>query len=163
MASDFDPLRRGELGAGEPPERRPTEADPTHRFDPDYHEWRAEQMRQLDKEYALWRQERYRKFAEEFETWRRQRFAGRAGARMPPPKPSHSTSYGAPTSQPDAPAQSVKSFQSPPPLGSANALGTAAPDTGSLRGQVPERGDRFDRPERPGLLSGLLGSHSSRK
>lgn len=64
--------------------------DTSHRFDPDYQEWRAEQMRQLDRDYALWRQERYRKFADEFDTWRRQRFASQRRG----PEPSQASSSG---------------------------------------------------------------------
>lgn len=140
---------------------RPDRLDPSHRFDPDYHEWRAEQMRQLDKDYALWRQERYRKFAEEFETWRRQRFSGehRPGAR------STASGFRGPTS------------------GNANAAGALADspvaEPGALRprpdkaerSDLPERSDRgadrFDKADRPeksgGILSGLLGTGSSRK
>lgn len=41
--------------------------------DPDYHQWRTEQMRRLDEDYRLWRQDRYKKFTEDFDTWRSQR------------------------------------------------------------------------------------------
>jgi hypothetical protein len=41
--------------------------------DPDYHQWREEQIRNLDNDYDTWRQERYSKFSEEFSTWRKNR------------------------------------------------------------------------------------------
>lgn len=41
--------------------------------DPDYHQWREEQIRNLDNDYESWRQERYSKFADEFNTWRSSR------------------------------------------------------------------------------------------
>lgn len=34
--------------------------------DPDYDQWRSEQLRNLDKDYEDWRKERYSKFSEEF-------------------------------------------------------------------------------------------------
>ena len=39
-------------------------------FDPDYHQWREEQIRNLDTDYDDWRRERYGKFSDEFTTWR---------------------------------------------------------------------------------------------
>lgn len=39
-------------------------------FDPDYHQWREEQLRRLDDDYRSWRQDRYKKFSDEFSTWR---------------------------------------------------------------------------------------------
>lgn len=45
-------------------------------FDPDYHQWRGEQMRQMDAEYEEWRRERYQRFSSEFDQWRSQRTAG---------------------------------------------------------------------------------------
>jgi hypothetical protein len=42
-------------------------------FDPDYRQWREQQMRELDRDYELWRQERYKKFSEEFNQWRESR------------------------------------------------------------------------------------------
>lgn len=184
-ASDFENPRRDERWDeskaqgdehGAYREGYPDRSDPTHRFDPDYHEWRAEQMRQLDKDYALWRQERYRKFAEEFETWRRQRFSGerrlapdaRAGVAGP--------------SFPPAARSTAGGFRGPT-FGSANALGTHADsptaEPGALRprperSERPEAADRgadrsdrperTDRPEKSGsILSGLLGTGSNRK
>lgn len=43
------------------------------RRDPDYHQWREEQLRMLDDDYESWRKERYQKFSEEFNTWRANR------------------------------------------------------------------------------------------
>ena len=44
-----------------------------HEFEPDYHQWRAEQVRALDDDYRNWRQDRYKKFSEEFSDWRKNR------------------------------------------------------------------------------------------
>jgi hypothetical protein len=45
-----------------------------HAFhDPDYHQWRSEQMNQLDRDYAEWRQHRYQRFSEDFAKWRADR------------------------------------------------------------------------------------------
>lgn len=47
---------------------------PQHeQFDPDYHQWRADQLRSLDNDYRQWRDERYKKFSEEFDSWRKNR------------------------------------------------------------------------------------------
>ncbi len=48
-------------------------------FDPDYHQWRSEQMRALDADYRNWRQDRYQKFSDEFSSWRQQQQAGTRG------------------------------------------------------------------------------------
>lgn len=45
----------------------------SRRGDPDYHQWRSEQIRNLDREYEEYRRERYRRFASDFETWRNNR------------------------------------------------------------------------------------------
>ena len=42
-------------------------------FDPDYYQWRNEQMSALDDDYRNWRQDRYKKFSDEFSTWRNSR------------------------------------------------------------------------------------------
>ena len=47
-----------------------------HHHDPDYHQWREEQIRNLDNDYQSWRQDRYRKFSDEFNTWRASRSGG---------------------------------------------------------------------------------------
>jgi len=50
-------------------------SDPRERLhhDPDYHQWRSEQLRNLDNDYQTWRSERYKKFSDEFNTWRSNR------------------------------------------------------------------------------------------
>ncbi len=54
-------------------------ADDRH-HDPDYAQWRQEQMQRLDEDYAAYRRERYQKFSQDFDAWR----AGRArGANAP--------------------------------------------------------------------------------
>ena len=45
-------------------------------YDPDYDQWRREQMRSLDEDYRNWRGERYKKFSDDFSTWRSNRPAG---------------------------------------------------------------------------------------
>lgn len=44
--------------------------------DPDYHQWRQEQIRNLDRDYNDWRQERYHKFSSDFDSWRSNRPRG---------------------------------------------------------------------------------------
>ncbi|KQP44186.1 hypothetical protein [Pseudorhodoferax sp. Leaf274] len=41
--------------------------------DPDYQQWREQQLRSLDDDYHSWRGERYKKFSEEFDSWRKNR------------------------------------------------------------------------------------------
>jgi hypothetical protein len=61
------------------PQRDTLSPDPTwsgrhaDQFDPDYHQWRSEQMRALDEDYRSWRQDRYKKFSNEFDQWRSER------------------------------------------------------------------------------------------
>lgn len=45
-------------------------------FDPDYHQWRSEQIRKLDSDYDDWRRERYTKFSDDFNNWRNTRSTG---------------------------------------------------------------------------------------
>jgi len=47
--------------------------------DPDYHQWRGEQLSKLDRDYDEWRQHRYQRFADEFDQWRSSR-GGQQGA-----------------------------------------------------------------------------------
>ncbi|AKJ27708.1 major ampullate spidroin [Caldimonas brevitalea] len=48
-------------------------------YDPDYHQWRNEQMRLLDDDYQAWRRERDQRHFSEFDEWRRARRAGMTG------------------------------------------------------------------------------------
>ena len=48
-------------------------------YDPDYHQWRSEQIRGLDDDYRAWRSERYNNFTNEFGEWRKNRQATPAG------------------------------------------------------------------------------------
>jgi len=41
--------------------------------DPDYQQWREQQLRNLDEDYQSWRGERYKKFSDEFDSWRKNR------------------------------------------------------------------------------------------
>ncbi len=61
-AGSKDPYQYGG-GAQEVHER-------TRQFDPDYYQWRNEQLSALDDDYQAWRGERYKKFADEFNQWR---------------------------------------------------------------------------------------------
>ncbi|HEY8977086.1 MAG TPA: hypothetical protein VIN75_22915 [Burkholderiaceae bacterium] len=51
--------------------------------DPDYHQWRSEQLNKLDRDYEEWRQHRYQRFSDDFDKWRadrdNQRGAGQGG------------------------------------------------------------------------------------
>ncbi len=44
-----------------------------HMHDPEYCQWRQEQIRSLDDSYSAWRDERYSKFAKDFGEWRKNR------------------------------------------------------------------------------------------
>jgi len=44
--------------------------------DPEYRQWREEQIRNLDRDYEEWRRERYHKFSCDFDSWRRARPQG---------------------------------------------------------------------------------------
>lgn len=66
--------------------------------DPDYQQWRDEQMRHLDNDYHAWRGERYKKFSDEFGEWRRNRPVGddkRSAPGTPGGTTSTPTSLGA--------------------------------------------------------------------
>lgn len=45
-------------------------------FDPDYHQWRRDQLQSLNNDYRRFRQERFKKFSDEFSTWRTSRASG---------------------------------------------------------------------------------------
>ena len=77
--------RAGSGQHGAPPGRA------TH-HDPDYHQWREEQMRLLDEDYRAWRKERYQKFSEDFNAWR--------AARNTQPSPSGVSGSPGLTAQP---------------------------------------------------------------
>jgi len=53
---------------------------PHEEFDPDYQQWRREQMRTLDEDYRNWRQDRYKKFSDEFGQWRSSRPRSQTGS-----------------------------------------------------------------------------------
>jgi hypothetical protein len=64
-------------------------------FDPDYHQWRNEQIRALDEDYRGWRQDRYKKFSDEFDKWRSNRTRGTsAGGSTDGDAGSNATSTG---------------------------------------------------------------------
>jgi hypothetical protein len=65
-------------------------------FDPEYQQWREQQMRELDTDYSHWRRERYEKFSQEFNEWReaRRRNQQRAADGGPGGDANASTSIG---------------------------------------------------------------------
>lgn len=65
--------QRGEAGHDDPVRYGAQEREgreKSRQFDPDYHQWRDEQLNALDDDYRAWRGERYQKFADEFSQWR---------------------------------------------------------------------------------------------
>jgi hypothetical protein len=50
-------------------------------YDPEYCQWRSEQIRKFDEDYRSWRLERFRRFSEEFSQWRQER-----GTQQKPPQ-----------------------------------------------------------------------------
>jgi len=48
--------------------------------DPDYHQWRSEQLSRLDRDYEEWRRHRYQRFSEDFDQWRANRDNNQGGA-----------------------------------------------------------------------------------
>lgn len=83
-----------------------------HHGDPDYHQWREEQIRKLDSDYHQWRQERYQKFSEDFNTWRATR-------------PSHGA---LPVEEPAG-----KRVESTPDSSASQVHGATLPGTGTKR------------------------------
>lgn len=63
---------RGSLRSGSGQSEWQSQGRQQH-YDPDYEQWRHEQMRTLDNDYHGWRQERYQKFSEDFNKWRSER------------------------------------------------------------------------------------------
>lgn len=152
-------------------------------FDPDYHQWRAEQMRKLDEDYEQWKKERYQKFSEEFDAWRKQRLSGREPqgsysgndaidraqresrqareAHQTPEKRSSEDQRG-PVNAPNA--GNPGASQELPDAGSASAFGSpplrsAATPAAHERAQerAPERESRSG-----GILSSLLGTDKNK-
>jgi len=66
--------------------------------DPDYHQWRSEQIRNLDRDYEQYRQERYRNFASDFDKWRSTRLPQGQSQSAGSDKPSGSKSAAKPES-----------------------------------------------------------------
>jgi hypothetical protein len=90
----------GYYGQGDTGQRRyEPSRDAQHQepFDPDYRQWRNEQMQSLDDDYRNWRRDRYKKFADEFSTWRssRDKSAQGSGAGSEDPSRSNATGSGA--------------------------------------------------------------------
>ena len=53
--------------------------------DPDYQQWRNEQLQSFDDDYEAFRRERYGKFAEEFNSWRSRRTTAKPSAEASAP------------------------------------------------------------------------------
>ncbi|MEN3977024.1 hypothetical protein [Emcibacter sp. SYSU 3D8] len=47
--------------------------DHSHRFDPDYQEWRQAQASKYDADYRLWRENQLRQYDEDYSKWRKER------------------------------------------------------------------------------------------
>ena len=72
---DMDTTFQGHHGGWDQGSLSGNEAQTLHsrHIDPDYHQWRNEQIRLLDRDYDDYRQERYQKFIDEFGKWRSER------------------------------------------------------------------------------------------
>lgn len=116
-------------------------------FDPDYEQWRHEQMRNLDADYHGWRQDRYQKFSDDFNKWRSERANRRSDIGQNDPADS------------TRPGQSVSSPGSD--FGSAGAGRDAAAwrasegDTSSVNSVTPGAADTS------GASASLTGASSS--
>ena len=66
--------------------------------DPDYQQWRDEQLRMLDDDYDTWRKERYQKFSDDFSQWRTTRNTGSSGQQQGQQNQKNSGSNTAPGS-----------------------------------------------------------------
>lgn len=73
-----DPDQQGGLGQGGHGDSEA--ASHQDLLDPDYQQWRNEQMRAFDEDYRKWRQERFRRFSDDFTNWRKARSDQAAGA-----------------------------------------------------------------------------------
>ncbi|MES2980318.1 MAG: hypothetical protein V4731_18005 [Pseudomonadota bacterium] len=152
-------------------------------FDPDYYQWRSEQMRKLDRDYEQWRQERYQKFSEEFNRWRSQRDApassSSAASSQPEPRgrSSRSNSAGGGSagasdernsssraegsgSRPLPDAGSASAFGSPPAGGGRREAG-ASP--GEKSGNETQARSPSGSSGSGGILSSLLGGGDKNK
>lgn len=58
-------------GYQDPRSQQPYQGQPQPHHDPDYLQWRDEQMQQMDENYQAWRQQRYAKFSNEFGEWQK--------------------------------------------------------------------------------------------
>ena len=103
--------------------------------DPDYHQWRSEQLRNLDRDYDDWRNERYGKFAEEFNNWRSQRASqgGSSGSQHGASSNSSSTSSGSGSSSHAHDSSTAGSGTSSGSSGSTGA-GSGSSTSGSSSG-----------------------------
>jgi len=92
--------------------------------DPDYHQWRNEQLSRLDRDYDEWRQHRYQRFSEDFDNWRANRDDN--------PAARASSQVGADASGTSASAGSQQ----------AGAIDTSGQQGGTSRHDVSSGGDR---------------------
>ena len=85
FGDEFRGAHGGNLGQGAAGGYR--EAHSPH-ADPDYHQWRNQQIQNLDRDYGDWRRERFEKFSSDFNNWRsnrpKQEEAGAAGSSRDP-------------------------------------------------------------------------------
>lgn len=148
-------------------------------FDPDYHQWRADQIRKLDEEYEQWRKERFQKFSEEFDSWRKQRLSGRetqsgysgdevsdrAQREMRQSRDTRATLEARSGDDQRAPsdAQNLGTVQELPDAGSASAFGSTPPRSAVGSPAAHERAPERESASRSGgILSSLLGTDKNK-
>lgn len=74
-------------------------------FDPDYQQWRNEQLRSLDADYRNWRQDRYKKFSDDFSSWRQNQQSGQSGQSGQTGSQQHASSGSGDNSSPSSGAK----------------------------------------------------------
>ena len=136
-------------------------------YDPEYQQWRAEQMRKLDKDYESWRKERYHKFSEDFNTWLSRRKA-EGDQSVPDSSPPVDTALRASSSAGAQPAAKGKPME---PAGLEDGFGSTGagsrPSAGSGAGASAFESGASSGAEKPsssgGILASLLGTSNSEK
>ncbi|MBI5334551.1 MAG: hypothetical protein HZB72_08190 [Burkholderiales bacterium] len=96
-----------------------------HHHDPDYHQWRAEQLKNFDDDYRQWRQERYRRFSDEFNEWRQRRSRGGPASPGSSAMQQSSGSPGGPDTTPGGAQASTGGLRPEPASASGSMSGQA--------------------------------------
>ncbi|MDM0110244.1 hypothetical protein QTH97_35515 [Variovorax sp. J22R24] len=76
--------------------------------DPDYQQWRNEQLERFDDDFEAFRRERYGKFAEEFNTWRSSRANNKSSPEGAGAKPSSGSGSGGTSGGSSSPADASR-------------------------------------------------------